>query len=180
MFISLIHGNGIKTINDVHKKLHKIFHNPTDKEACPRYCKIGTMLYVQSSEPPKDKSDVLNVSEVKVPTGKVTIEMTIAAVTRKEGRNHSIMPNEYRTRLDPKFRAYMKSLGIEVLDASYKYDGMVCDEEHRSRLATCCIVAECECDDSAVLEQFAVTGYGRAKYLGLGLPIIKANANADM
>lgn len=174
MFITLINNSGIRTANDVHKKLHKVFHKPTDKDACPRYTYDGSMIYVQTNEPPKDRSDVIIVTEYKTPTGNVTIDMTMAAVTRKDGRNHSIAPNEYDTKLDKKFKTYMKSIGIEVLNATYQPCGFVIDEEHHTKLPKCHIVAECECDDSAVLEKFAVTGYGRAKYLGLGLPVIKA------
>lgn len=180
MYISLIQGTGIKTPNDAHKKLHKIFHDPTDKETCPRYIYDGSMIYVQSKEPPKDRSDTLVVTEYTMPTGKVTIDMTMAAVTRKEGRNHTIAPADYGTKLDAKFRSFMKSIGIEVLTASYKPCGFVDDKEHRTKLPKCRIIAKCECNDASVLEKFAVTGYGRAKYLGLGLPVIKATENADL
>ena len=179
MFITLLQSNEIKSVNDVHKKLHRVFHNPTDKATCPRFTYDGSMVYVQSSERPKDMSDVMVVTEYQMPTGKVTIDMTIAAVTRKDGCNHSIQPCDYSTRLNTKFKAFMQSIGISVIKATYKPCGLVTDEEHNTRLPKCRIVAICECDDVSVLEKFAVTGYGRAKYLGLGLPIIKATDNAD-
>ena len=178
MFITLLKADGVKTINDYHKILHKVFHTADQKASCPRYTADGSMLYVQSSEKPLTDKCVLASTETSVPTGSVIIEMTIASVVRVNGKNHAINPGDYGTKLRAKFRKYMDSIGITVVEDTFAPCGFVVDMDHKSRLPKCRIVAKCECDDADVLEKFAVTGYGRAKYLGLGLPIIKAVTDA--
>lgn len=170
MYHTLIEIPESASANEIHKIIHRVCSNSTDKDArCPRYVRLTPgMVQATSATEPAHPELAMTTYQAVPKTGAVRLVTDIAVVRKVNGRRKSFERGKESDAAKEIVRRQLAKYGISAPEITYKFAGIVRDPDHRVTLPHGIVTADITCTDVATLERICVEGWGDGRYLGLG------------